>query len=315
MNKATSKRLAGAFAQIPFMIWLWVSSDTALAFDVAAQRKLVNQGVITILSDGVRGSQIELMGDLATVLNDGYDMRILPMAGEGSVRAVEDLLLLRGVDIALVQADVLDYYRRADLFPDIDERVSYLAKLYNEEVHILASKDIRSIRELAGRKVNFGPPSSGTYVTASLIFERLDIDVEATSEDYQVAMDQLRQGEIDAWVRVGAKPLLQIEDLPDWEALHLLAVPPNGAGGVYTSGALTAKDYPNLIAKGAQVGTVAVGLVMAVYNWSAKNEKRRQLEDFSHRFVASFDRLQNSSFHPKWREVDLTADVPGWERF
>lgn len=315
MYRKKTNQIFRALVQILSVIWLWVGTSAALAIDVEAQRKIVNQSVLGILCDGVRGSQIELMGDLATVLDDGYDMRILPIAGKGSVRAVEDLLLLRGVDIALVQADVLDYYRKADLFPDIDEKLRYIAKLYNEEFHVLASKDIRSIQDLEGKKVNFGPPASGSYVTASLVFEQLRIDVKPRAEDYQIALERLRQGEIDAWVRVGAKPLLQMKNLPKSEGVHLLPVPPKLIDGAYAAAEFKAEDYPNLMEEGAAIETIAVGSVMAVYNWGPGSNKRRQLEGFSHRFIASLDQLQQSSFHPKWREVDLTEDVPGWDRF
>ena len=304
--------------RITFVIFLGcllIIKGPAWALDIDAQRNLVNQGVIGILTDGVRGSQIELMADLATVLDDGYRMRIIPMAGKGSVRAVEDLLLMRGVDVALVQADVLEFYREADLFPDIDKRLRYLARLHNEEVHILASKDIPSIRNLLGRKVNFGPPSSGSYVTASLLFQRLGIKVTPLEEDYQIALDMLRQGEIDAWVRVGAKPLLQIENIPDWEALHFLSIPSSSKSDVHVAGKLTSEDYPNLIAEGTALETIAVPSIMAVYNWSGKNEKRKQLSAFADRFVENFERLKGSAFHPKWREVDLERDIPGWQRF
>ncbi len=297
------------------MLWLWACGQTAFAVDIDAQRKIINQGVLGILGDGVRGSQIELLGDLATVLDDGYDMRILPIAGKGSVRAIEDLLLLRGVDIALVQADVLDYYKRSNLFPNISQKLQYITKLYNEEMHILASKDITSITELRGKKVNFGPPSSGSYLTASLIFGKLQINVEARSEDYQIALERLRQGEIEAWVRVGAKPLLQMENLPDWEGVHFLPIPQSVAAGPYVTAQLSSRDYPNLVAEREVIDTIAVGSVMAVYNWPRNSRKRQQLRDFAQRFSSSFDRLLGAAFHPKWREVDLSEDVPGWNRF
>jgi len=296
-------------------LWLWTYGHAALAVDIDAQRRIINQGVLGILGDGVRGSQIELLGDLATVIDDGYNMRILPIAGKGSVRAIEDLLLLRGVDIALVQADVLDYYKRSNLFPNIDQRLQYITKLYNEEIHILASKDIESIEGLRGKKVNFGPPSSGSYLTASLVFEKLQINVDAKAEDYQIALERLRQGEIEAWVRVGAKPLLQMESLPEWEGVHFLPVPGSVATGPYAVAQLSSKDYPNLVAEGDVINTIAVGSVMAVYNWPSDSKKRQQLRDFARRFSRSFDRLQGTAFHPKWREVDLNEDVPGWNRF
>lgn len=309
----TSKRRT--LLHVAAAIWLLMIGHSALAVDIDAQRRIINQGVLGILSDGVRGSQIELVGDLATVLDDGYNMRILPIAGRGSVRAIEDLLLLRGVDVALVQADVLDYYKRSDLFPNIDRRLRYITKLYNEELHILASKDIDSIEGLRGKKVNFGPPSSGSYVTASLVFEKLRVNVQARDEDYQIALERLRQGEIEAWVRVGAKPLLQMESLPDWEGVHFLPVPQSVTDDTYVAAKLTSRDYPNLVKENKDISTIAVGSVMAVYNWPRESKKRQQLQDFARRFSASFKRLQGAAFHPKWREVDLTKEVPGWKRF
>ena len=301
--------------RIAALVSSWMFGPSALAVDIDAQRRIINQGVLGIISDGVRGSQIELLGDLATVLDDGYNMRILPIAGKGSVRSIEDLLLLRGIDAALVQADVLDYYKRSDLFPNIDRRLQYITKLYNEEIHILASKDIDSLEDLRGKNVNFGPPSSGSYLTASLVFEKLKIDVQVSDEDYQIALDRLRQGEIEAWIRVGAKPLLQMEDLPDWEGVHFLSVPGSVTDDTYVAAELSSEDYPNLVPEDETIDTIAVASVMAVYNWPRDSEKRQQLQDFARRFVASFDRLQDAAFHPKWREVDFEADVPGWTRF
>lgn len=289
-------------------------SSPALAIDLDEQRKLVNKNVVGVLGDSVRGTDIELIADLATVLDSGYDTRILPIAGKGAVRAIEDLLLLRGVDVALVQADVLDHYQRAELFPDLVDKVRYIAKLYSKELHVLASKDIRTIQDLAGKKVNFGPPSSGSFMTASLVFEALSINVDIGDDDYQIALDKLRQGEIDAWVRVDAKPMLQMENLTGSEDVHLLAVP-SSVGDAYTEAALTSEDYPRLIETGERVDTVAVSTIMATYNWPEESRGRRHLESFLHSLIASFDLLQQSPFHPKWREVDLDADIAGWERF
>ena len=256
-----------------------------------------------------------MIADLATVLNQGYDRRILPMAGTGSVRAIEDLLLPRGVDVALVQADVLDFYKQADLFPDIETRVRYLAKLYSKEFHLLASKDIKSIEDLEGKKVNFGPPSSGSFLTASLVFDTLDIAVEAGDDDYQIALDKLRQGEIAAWVRVDAKPTLQMESLPSWEAVHLLPLPSAAIDDPYVAAELTPDDYPELIEGEETIATLAVPTIMVVYAWPRRLEKRAQLQRVYDTMVEELDRLQQGPFHGKWREVDLNAEIVGWERF
>lgn len=256
-----------------------------------------------------------MIADLAVVLDRGYDQRILPMAGFGSVRAIEDLLLLRGVDIAWVQADVLDFYKRAELFPDIGDKIRFLSKLYHKEFHLLASQDIRSIDDLEGRRVNFGPPSSGSFLTASLVFQALGLSVIVGDDDYHVALDKLRQGEIDAWVRVDAMPTRQISEAADLDGVHLLSVPVEAIGGDYLPAEISSKEYPALVPNGDIVRTLAVQTVMAVYAWSARHEKRVQLNSFYNDFAERLSRLQQPPFHQKWREVDLNADLSGWQRF
>ena len=109
------RRLALILGMIT-LFWSAPPGGDGLALDLEAQRKLVNKGVIGMLGDGARGTDFAMIADLATILDEGYDRRILPMAGTGSVRAIEDLLLLRGVDVVIVQADVLDFYKKAELF-------------------------------------------------------------------------------------------------------------------------------------------------------------------------------------------------------
>ncbi|MGI9417159.1 MAG: TAXI family TRAP transporter solute-binding subunit [Geminicoccaceae bacterium] len=297
------------------LFWSAPPGGDLLALDLEAQRKLVNKGVIGMLGDGARGTDFAMIADLATILDEGYDRRILPIAGTGSVRAIEDLLLLRGVDVVFVQADVLDFYKKAELFPDIDRKIRYLTRLYSKEFHLLASKDIGSIEDLAGRRVNLGPPSSGSFLTASLVFEALGIEVDARDDDYQIALDKLRQGEIDAWVRVDAKPSLQLENLPPDEDVHLLPIPSAAIGEPYAATELTANDYPDLIDDEKGIGTLAVPTVMAAFAWPRKHQKRRLLEKLDEALAKGLPQLQNGPFHGKWREVDPAAEIAGWQRF
>lgn len=286
----------------------------AHAADVTAQRDLVNEGTVGIISGGVSGTYIRIAADLADALDDGYQLRILPIVGKGSVRNIEDLLLLRGIDVAIVQSDVLDFYKRADLVRNIGGKIHYIAKLYNEEVHVLAKSEYGTIDELAGKRVNFGTEGSGTFMTAGIVFDSLGIDVEITTYPEPIALEKLRAGEIDALVFVGGKPLKLIQEVDRQEGLHLLAIAPERIEAAYLPSELTADAYPNLINPEEPVPTVAVGAVLAAYNWPDDHPRGRKLNRFIERFFADFKRLQEPPFHPKWREVDLSAQVPGWQR-
>ena len=288
--------------------------QSAHAADITAQRDLVNSGVVGLISGGVTGTYVRIAADLADALDDGYELRILPIIGKGSVRNIEDLLLLRGVDVAIVQSDVLDFYKRAGLVPNIEQKIHYITKLYNEEVHVLAKSEHRSIDDLAGKRVNFGTEGSGTFMTAGIIFDDLGIDVDITSHPEPIALERLRAGEIDALVFVGGKPLKLIEEVDRQEGLHLLAIPPERIKAAYLPSELTADAYPGLIDPGNPVHTVAVSAVLAAYNWPDDHPRQRKLSRFIERFFANFDRLLEPPFHPKWQEIDLKAQVPGWQR-
>jgi uncharacterized protein len=286
----------------------------ARAADIAGQRDLVNGGVVGLISGGVTGTYVRIAADLADALDDGYELRILPIIGKGSVRNIEDLLLLRGVDVAIVQSDVLDFYKRAGLVPNIEQKIRYITKLYNEEVHVLARAQHRAIDDLAGKRVNFGTEGSGTFMTAGIIFDDLGIDVDITSHPEPIALEKLRAGEIDALVFVGGKPLKLIQDVGREQGVHLLAIPRERIKAAYVPSELTAETYPNLIDAGQSVQTVAVTAVLAAYNWPEGHPRRGKLNRFIERFFANFERLLEPPFHPKWREVDLRAPVPGWQR-
>lgn len=299
------------------LLALWIcgpGGQSGHAADISAQRDLVNGGVVGLISGGVTGTYVRIAADLADALDDGYELRVLPIIGKGSVRNIEDLLLLRGIDVAIVQSDVLDFYKRAGLVRNIENKIHYIARLYNEEVHVLAKSEYQTIDDLAGKRVNFGTEGSGTFMTAGIVFDDLGIDVEITSYPEPIALERLRTGEIDALVFVGGKPLKLIADVDREGGLHLLAIPPERIKAAYVPSELTAEAYPRLIDAGNSVQTVAVTAVLAAYNWPADHPRRAKLNRFIERFFANFNRLLEPPFHPKWREIDLSAEVPGWQR-
>jgi TRAP transporter TAXI family solute receptor len=285
----------------------------ARAADVATQRDLVNGGVVGLISGGVTGTYVRIAADLANALDDGYELRVLPIIGKGSVRNIEDLLLLRGIDVAIVQSDVLDFYKRAELVPNIEGKLRYIAKLYNEEVHVLARSEYGTIDDLAGKRVNFGTEGSGTFMTASIVFDDLGIDVDVRSDPEPIALEALRTGDLDALVFVGGKPVELIRAIGQDEPLRLLAIPPERIKAAYVPSQLTAEAYPNLV-EGDPVQTVAVSAVLAAYNWPDGHPRRDKLNRFIRSFTANFESLLKPPYHPKWREIDLTEEVPGWRR-
>ncbi|PWC35819.1 TRAP ABC transporter substrate-binding protein [Azospirillum sp. TSO35-2] len=275
-----------------------------------------NSGTVGIVSGGVEGTYVRIAADLASVLDDGDTLRVLPMLGKGSVQNLKDVVLLKGIDVGIVQSDVLAYAKREKLLPNLDQRVKYITKLYNEEMHILAAPDVTRIEDLAGRKVNVDVQGSGTHMTASLIFDMLGIKVDPQGNDQALALEKLRRGEIAAMAYVAGKPTRLFRDLKAGDGLHFLSIPLSASLlDTYLPSRLTNADYEGLIKPGEQVDTVAVGAVMAVYGWERDLERHRKVARFVDAFFSKFDEFLKPPRHPKWKEVNLAADVPGWTRF
>src|SRR6266446_572301 len=129
----------------------------------------VNRGVVELETARAAGISVRIAEDLANVIDDGATRRVLPVVGKGSLQNLTDLKLLRGIDMAILQADVLDYAKEQRLLSGI-ESSTYSAKLYNEEFHLLARREIKGIADLSGQKVNVDLLGSGTAITATRLF-------------------------------------------------------------------------------------------------------------------------------------------------
>lgn len=274
-----------------------------------------NAGTVSIISGGVDGTYVRIAADLAAVLDDAPALRVLPILGKGSLQNVADILYLRGIDIGIVQSDVLAYVRQRHLYAGVDQSVQYIAKLYDEEVHVLARKDIARIEDLAGKPVNVDLIGSGTAMTASLLFEALGVAVQTRNLDQPSALEQLKRGDIAAIVFVSGQPSRLFAGVPPGSDLHFLPVPLTDAlAATYLPAELTHASYPALIEDGASVSTVAVGSVMAAFAFQPSNERYGKIARFIDAFFAKFPELLKPPRHPKWKDVNLAAQVPGWKR-
>ena len=313
-----------AFMLILGLLTVWAGPPAQAQLDAALAdfkergdlRKQINNGTVGIVAGGIDGTYIRIASDLSAVLDSGYDLRVLPVIGEGSLQNVADALYLKGIDIGIVQSDVLAYVKREGTHPNIEARINYITKLYNEELHLIVGEGIDSVADLAGKKVNFGSEGSGTFMTSSIVFDTLDVEVEPTSFDQALAIEKVKSGEIAGLVYIVGKPASLFRSVKAEDGLRLLPLPYTPELlQTYLPAQLTSRDYPGLIAEGQNVETLAVGAVMAVYNWKPDTWRSAKVERFIEAFFGRFNDFRQPPRHPKWREVSLTAQLPGWTRF
>jgi uncharacterized protein len=275
-----------------------------------------NRGLVEIVTGSVNGTSVRMAEDLAEVLDDGATRRVLPVIGKGAFQNLADLRVLRGVDLAIVQTDVLDYARAQRLYPNIDGFVSYITKLNNDEFHLLTRRDIHSIAELAGKKVNFGTPDDGTAFTGPRLFDLLKVKVEPTTYSQALALQKLKQGEIAAMAVVVGKPAPLFDAVRSGDDLHFLPIPLKGEiAASYIPARLSHEDYPDLVPAGETVDTVAVGTALIVAGLPPDSERYRNVANFVDAFFTQFPKLLEAPHQPKWQEVNLSAELPHWHRF
>ncbi|HET7155259.1 MAG TPA: C4-dicarboxylate ABC transporter substrate-binding protein, partial [Hyphomicrobiaceae bacterium] len=73
----------------------------------ASQRDTLNQNTVTVISGNPNGTYLYLAYDMSAVLDDGNDLRILPVIGKGGYQNVMDVLHLRGVDLCITQSNIM----------------------------------------------------------------------------------------------------------------------------------------------------------------------------------------------------------------
>ncbi len=277
----------------------------------------LNRNTTTIMADDPDGTLMRLAYDMARVLDAGNDLRVLPIVGKGAKQNVSDLLHLKGIDIGLTQSDVLaDLKRSGQLGERLDDRLAYIAKICNLEVHVVSRRDVANVADLAGKPVNFGPSGSGSQFSARSIFKALGIEPVEVNETVEEARLKLARGEIAAYVVVDGKPSKRVGQVSEGGHATLLPVPyPAGLERDYLPAKLTHDDYPDLIPANEAVDTLALGAVLAVYNWPAEHERHQRVGRLVNLFFSSSAQFQKAPRHPKWREANLAAPFPGWVRF
>ena len=282
----------------------------------AALRERKNAWTVGLSGGQMSGTYMTLADELAQVLDDGDNLRVIPMVTYGAASNLDDLLYLRQVDVVMAQSDVFEYFRTERKTRNLEHRIHYIMRLPVSEMHVLAGADIKSIEDLRGKKVSFGPAGSASSLTGTIVFQRLGVKVEQVLVDNPTALEKLKSGELAALVRVIGKPVGFFAQIPANSGLHLVPIPFSKIfADNYTLGEFTSQEYPTLVPQGETIDTIAVPAVLAVFNWPKNTDRYRRVQRFTEALFTKWDKFMEPQRHPKWRDVNLAATVPGWTRW
>jgi TRAP-type uncharacterized transport system substrate-binding protein len=301
------------------------TSTTATAYE--EKKRQASDIAVTIVTSGITCTCARFAEDIRDIVNDlrPDGLRVLPVLGVGGLQTLEDVLFLKGMDMGVVDEDNLKLLKQRDpaLHGSIEQRVHYITRLYNNEFHVVARNEIRSFADLQGKKVSFNLKNSQTEVTADAIFKMLKIDVERVNYDNSEAMQKLRAGEIAAMIVVSGAPQSALTRFRKEDGVHFLgldqgSLPNHDLAPVFDSylpAKLTHEQYPALIAQGESVPTVANRALLVAYNWPENSPRYARLAKFVETFFDRIYQFHTDSRHPKWKEINLSAEVPAWTRF
>jgi len=333
-------RISSAGLKVTFALFLtalcslfFLGSSLRLAHAESAyasweeKKRQANDIAVNVIVSGLSCTCARFAEDMRNVLNDlrPDGLRILPVLGVGGLQNLNDVLFLKNIDMGVVDEDNMRFLKARDprLYANIEQRVQYITKLYNSEFQVLARKDIRTYDDLRGQKVNFNLKNSQTEVSADFIFNKLNLDVVRSNYDNDEAIQKVKNGELAAMIILTGAPQAALAKLKAEDGVHFLALDPAQLPShdlkpifdYYLPAELTNEMYPNLIAKGTTVPTVANRALLAVYAWPANSERYKKLVKFVREFFGKIDQFHDPARHPKWKEVSLSADIPGWTRF
>jgi len=279
-------------------------------------RQQINEWTVGLAGGLLEGAPIRLATEISRVVNDGSSMHVLPIVTRGPTENVNDLLFLRGVDMAIISSDSLEEYKAQ--VPDVQQRITYILNLFPQEVQILARPEVNSLRDLAGKKVNFNTQGTAAAFTGPMIFSRLGIDIQKMFIPHPVAMERMKQpnSDIAAVFFITSKPVDPFLK-GRWEGgYHFLSIPYDPRfDDYYLPATLETADYPNLIPSGQRIDTIAAPTILTAYNWRPTSDRYRRVARFTEYLFSRIDKLQTAGFDPKWKDVNLNAKVPGLARF
>jgi TRAP-type uncharacterized transport system substrate-binding protein len=301
-----------AFAQTPA-----APQRTILAQQQALQKKH-NEGRLMILGGYPGTTYFNLVHDMAAaVAGKRGDLRLIALDAPGGIESLRDLLLLRGVDLAVVPENVLDYADAMATFGPALRRLSYVTQLCREEVHFLVGPGTDSFENLRGKKVAVPPEDGNAEFTVRDLLRRLRIDAEVIKVAAADAIDDVRSGTFAALVLMGGRPLQFVAKLPKDGSLRLLALPSTQAlgGDDYSPSSFSADDYPALISAEQTIDAVSVSAVLVANNATKSEESTRRIAKFVPAFFGALSELGGPPWHPKWSEVNLAATLTRWPRF
>lgn len=284
---------------------------------------------IAIVSGPKTGTYYAIAKDISQVAGKA-GISVDVKTSEGSIDNIKRLNSPENVGLGIVQSDVLGFLSRSRSPESIRmaNNLRMVFPFYNEEVHVLARNDIKSFMDLQGKRVAIGEDGSGNMLTSINLFSMMGV-TPADSKKISPAQGvvSVLKGELDAAIFVGGKPVRLFKNLEDLtlpenqkyaamlDQVHFLPMDNPKMLEEYKPAVITKADY-NFVKD--DVPTIAVQAVMVSFDQSTgtSGTAKKRCDKLSQLAKVIRKDLPNlaEKGHPKWKEVNLDADIGNWKR-
>ena len=207
----------------------------------------------------------------------------------------------------IIQQDALVYQQGLD--PRMMDRIQMIFPFFSVEVHLVVNEksNIKSLADLAGKKVVEGPDGSGTWVTVQVVKSVTGLTWNGYHFSQKDGLKAVQDGMVDAMFVVAGKPISMLTGVNTGLRLIPINHPKLDSFAYYTKTMIPGGTYPF---QKASIQTYKVDNVIATYAF--KNQYQKEIGDLVGCITHNIDNLQRDG-HPKWRDVDpLDIDRIKW---
>ncbi|MEJ5365493.1 MAG: TAXI family TRAP transporter solute-binding subunit [Desulfosoma sp.] len=289
---------------------LWALGAALVVVFAASPAVAIKLGIVT---GGPKGTYYQFGLNLQELMKArGYDLEVFNSTG--SVENVYAVFKRPGVQLGIVQSDVLAFVAKVQTNPAlkrIAQKIKMVFPLYNEEIHLVGRNDINDFDDLEGKRVAIDKEGSGTYLTAKLLFEISKVKpAELAPVGTEEALERIKAGTLDAMFYVAGYPVkLFKENVKAEDKLKLIPITNKNVTEFYPQAVIPAGTYDW---QKEEVPTAAVKAVLITYDYRFR--QCGEVGQFAKILYENQDWLRQHG-HPKWKNVDLTYELKGWEQY
>lgn len=281
--------------------------------------------VIGLVTGPKTGTYYSVGLDIAGVAK-AADVPVEVRASEGSIDNIRRINSTENAALGIVQSDALGFLARSEA--DASQDATHLRvvfPLYNEEVHVLARRSIKSFAELEGKRVAIGEEGSGSMLTALNLFSLMKVNPKESKEmPAEQAVVAVLRAELDAVIFVGGKPVRLFKNLEDLsrpenekyarmiDHVHFLPLSDAKMLSEYKTAEITSSDYAFVE---ESVPTVAVQSLLISYDFTQMKGTGQcdLLRSLAKALRSGLGNLRANG-HPKWKEVNFDLDAGAWKK-